>query len=238
MSDSPAQSYAIARKIIPKRLQPFFRGLRKRLSRPRALKEPYRSVFSYTQAHPVRQENLVRLCGLIEQRDVPGCIVECGVLDGGTAALMAYCMKDRQIHLFDSWEGLPEVTPEDGDGGRWAGQVVGSPKRVQAIMRELNIDQSRLHFHKGWFADTFPRAAIGQIALLHADGDFYESVKLTLETWEPKVSPGGFIQLDDYGIFIGCTKAVDEFLFERPHLKLEYVEGRARAYFIEIPSSR
>lgn len=235
MSDAPQQSYKIARKFIPKRLQPFLRGFRKRLARPQALEQPYKSVFSYTQAHPVRQRNLVRLCGLIEQRKVPGSIVECGVLDGGTAALMAYSTKTRSIHLFDSWEGLPEITAEDGDGGEWVGQVVGSPKRVQAIMRELGVDPARLNFYKGWFSDTFPGASIDQIALLHADGDFYESVKLTLETWAPKVSPGGFIQLDDYGIFVGCTKAVDEFLAQQPHLKLEYVEDHARAYFIEMP---
>jgi len=139
MSDAPAQSYTLARKIIPKRLQPFLRGLRKRLSRPGALKEPYRSVFSYTQAHPVRQANLVRLCGLIEQRGVLDASSKCGVLDGGTAALMAYCTKDRPIHLLDSWEGLPAITTEDGDGGRWVGQVVGSPKRVQTIMREPSV---------------------------------------------------------------------------------------------------
>lgn len=235
--DAPIQSYPLLRKFLPKSLQPMLRGLRKRLNRPAELKEPYRSVYPFTQAHPTRQQNLIRLADIIEREAVPGAVVECGVLDGGTAALMAFGTKGsgRAVHLFDSWEGLPATTAEDGDGGMWAGQVVGSPKRVVSVMHQLGITPSRLHFHKGWFADTFSKAPIEKIALLHVDCDFYDPVKLTLETWHPKMSPGGFIQLDDYGVFVGCTKAVDEFLAKHPTLKLEFVERQAKAFFIRIP---
>ncbi len=177
----------------------------------------------------------MRLAELIDRENIPGVIVECGVLDGGTAALMAYNSRKsaRPVHMFDSWEGLPAVTQEDGNSGEWAGQVVGSPKRVNKIMHMLHIAPDRLHFHKGWFSDTFPKAGIDQIALLHADGDFYESVKITLETWGPKMPPGGYIQLDDYGEFVGARKATDEYLAKNPHLKLQYVEeGSVKAFFI------
>jgi O-methyltransferase len=236
MSDAPWQKYKLLRKIIPSSLQPFLRGVRKRLARPPALQEPYRSVFPFTQAHRLRQEHLVLLAETIDRDGVAGSIVECGVLDGGTAALMAYGTKKsgRPIHLFDSWEGLPNVTEEDGDAGMWSGQVVGSPRRVVAIMNKLGVATARLHFHKGWFAETFPKASIEKIALLHVDGDFYESVKLSLETWFPKISPGGFIQIDDYETFIGCTKAVDDFISTRPGLKLESASGHfAKVYFIK-----
>ena len=76
-------------------------------------------------------------------------------------------------------------------------------------------------------------AKIPQIALLHIDADFYELVRLALETWEPRVSPGGYIQIDDYSSFIGCKRAVDEYLNERPHLKLETF--RTVAFFIRKP---
>jgi O-methyltransferase len=148
---------------------------------------------------------------------------------------MAYGTKDREVHLFDSWEGLPEITVEDGNAAMLSGQVVGSPKRVSTVMRQLNIEPSRLHFHKGWFNKTFPAADIKTVALLHVDGDFYDSVRLSLETRGPKVSSGGFIQIDDHDSFVGCTKAVDEFLASRPRLRLECIERHAKVYFIEIP---
>ena len=58
----------------------------------------------------------------------------------------------------------------------WAGDVVGSQRRVVAIFRTLNINLSRLIFHRGWFNETFPKAKIDQIALLHVDADFYDLV--------------------------------------------------------------
>src|SRR5207248_902155 len=88
---APQQSYRWLRVFLPKRLQPVLRGLRKRLKLPfLRLEEPYRTVYPYTQAHIVRQKNLVRLSRLVDEKKVPGDIAECGVLDGGTAALMAH----------------------------------------------------------------------------------------------------------------------------------------------------
>jgi len=87
-------------------------------------------------------------------------------------------------------------------------------------------------FHKGWFHKTFPKTNIEAIALLHVDADFYDSVRLTLETWGPHVSNGGYIQIDDYSSFTGCRKAVDEYLTAHPKLRLEtYMDI---AYFIQI----
>src|SRR6185437_15500794 len=145
---------------LPKRLQPYMRGLRKWLVRPPKLTEPFRSVFHYTQAHPIRQENLLRLAYEIEANRVPGAVVECGVLDGGTAALIAYgtAASRRAVHLFDSWEGLPTNTEKDGDASMWAGQVVGSARRVVKVFKSLNIDSRRVTFHRGWFNLTFPNA--------------------------------------------------------------------------------
>ena len=48
-------------------------------------------------------------------------------------------------------------------------------------MNLLKVDPQRIHFHEGWFADTFPEASIGLISFLHVDGDFSASVKLALQ---------------------------------------------------------
>jgi O-methyltransferase len=199
------------------------------------LDEPYRSVFSFTQAHPIRQQSLMRLAALIESNNVPGAVVECGVLDGGTAALMAFgtAGSGREIHLFDSWEGLPATSEKDGQATMWAGEVVGSQKRVISIFKTLNINPSRVTFHRGWFEETFPKARIDQIALLHIDADFYDSVRLALFTWEPHVSPGGYIQIDDYSAFVGCRRAVDEYLEMHPNLKLKTFQDIA--FYIQKP---
>jgi O-methyltransferase len=239
--DAPRQRFVRLRKFVPKLLQPALRGLRKRFFRSfRTLQEPYHTVFPYTQVHPVRQANLVRLANEVEIRNVSGVVMECGVLDGGTAALMASCtaQSGREVHLFDSWSGLPETSEKDGKASEvWANDVVGSPKRVLSVMKRLNIDLGRVKFHQGWFEQTFPNARVDQIALLHIDADFYESVRLSLETWGSRVAPGGYIQLDDYAAFIGCRAAVDEFLARNPELQLQTFGQHTQAFFNQIPSS-
>jgi O-methyltransferase len=239
---APQQRWRSLRPFVPKRMQPFLRGMRKRMQwrRWRRLEEPFRTIFPYTQVNTTRQHNLLRLCEQLERDGVPGAIVECGVLDGGAAALMAWGTRAsaRAVHLFDAWAGLPQPSAQDGTGAAaWTGEVVGSPVRVNAVMRKLQIDPARVLIHRGWFDQTFPTADIPQIALLHVDADFYEPTRLCLRRWYPHVASGGFIELDDYDSFAGCRRAVDEFLREHPELRLEFA-GKyaiARACFIRKP---
>lgn len=239
--EAPPQKYGWLRKVLPKRLQPALRGMRKWWEqRGLQLEEPYATVYPFTQASPSRQENLARLAQMIEDESIPGSIVECGVLDGGTAGLMAHFTKTsgRPVHLFDAWQGLPRTTAEDGEGARvWEGQVVGSPQRVVRLMSRLGIDPARVHYHVGWFHETFEpaRDAVGSIALLHIDCDFHDPVQLCLQAWYPAVASGGFIQFDDYDSFIGCRRAVDAFLADHPKLHLEEFGSRGTAYFLRKP---
>jgi O-methyltransferase len=113
--------------------------------------------------------------------------------------------------------------------------VVGSPARVVAAMRTLKIDANRINFHRGWFDQTFPKVSLPQVALAHIDCDFYEPTRLCLDKWYPVLSPGGFIQFDDYDAFLGCHTAVDEFLGTHPELRMVTVGENAKAYFIRKP---
>lgn len=236
---APSQPFQWARRFIPKRLQPYLRGLRKRYNlRGKILDEPYKTVFTYTQVSRARQENLVRLVKQIEEMGLPGDLVECGVLDGGTSALLAHASSEskRRVHLFDAWEGLPEVTEEDGEGGsKWVGQVVGSPRRVRSVMSKLSINPERIIIHRGWFEDTFSEAKINTVALLHVDCDFYAATQLCLKQWYPILIPGGFVQFDDYDAFKGCRQAVDEFLGLHPAIDLQTYGDRGVAYYIRKP---
>ena len=156
----------------------------------------------------------------INSRRVEGDIVECGVYNGGSAAMMAapqVSNKVRHIWLFDSFEGLPLPTEDDGVYERenyHNGWCEGSIEKVKEIFQSIDFPNQRLHITKGWFENTLPRETqkIRQIALLHIDADWYESVKICLETFYPKVSKGGYIVIDDYGKWEGCKKAVDEYL--------------------------
>ncbi len=151
---------------------------------------------------------------------VDGAFVECGVFNGGGAAVMANVLGNRPVWLFDSFEGLPK--PGDRDGGRASMKYdrameangnwqAGDPAQVQAAFRALKCWSKQVHIVKGWFQDTLPVNDTGPIAVLHLDADWYDSTKLALETLYDRVVPGGLILVDDYGHWIGCRTAVQEF---------------------------
>src|SRR5216683_2380770 len=188
-----------------------------------------KQVLPYTLVGPERIRNLYRLSERIEKERIPGDVIECGVCNGGTAAVLARTASrsplQRTVWLLDSFQGMPDVTAEDGIGrdGDTAeshvGKEVGDAERVRQVLKTVRADMSRVRILPGWFQGTFPSVTTKEIALLNIDADWYESVKLCLNTFYDRVVPGGFVSFDDYGYWPGCKRAVDEFFSARelPH---------------------
>ncbi len=187
-----------------------------------------------TMVGPERIQNLSRLAQRIEDEQLPGDVVECGVYKGGTAAILArlatHSRLPRTVWLFDAFQGMPPATAADGpEAPSWVGNLVSSPRRVERLLRRTGADLSRVRIVPGLFSDTFPSVHIPQIALLNIDADWYESVKLCLETFYNAVVPRGFISIDDYGDWPGCRRAVDEFFQSRRlSFPLHLVDAEAR----------
>lgn len=193
----------------------------------------------YSMIPSSRLRVIYELSKKINADRIPGDIIECGVYNGGSAAMMMYpqsfSSETRDIWLFDSFEGLPPPTENDGSyehENYYKGWCKGSVEKVEEIFHRLKLPREHLHIVKGWFQDTFLYEApkIGQIALLHIDADWYESVKICLETFYPKVSSGGYIEFDDYGKFPGCKKAVHEY-FARHNIQADIKTHDNGMYF-------
>jgi O-methyltransferase len=177
------------------------------------------------------------------KENVPGDFVECGVFCGTQVAAMALASQvhnaGRKIHLFDSFEGIPQAGPNDGDDikacigkGDGKGALVSSgiaASTVEAVkghMAAWGIDPDSLIYHAGWFQNTLPRD-VSQlfargIALLRLDGDLYESTKVCLRYLHPLVPEGGYVIVDDYAL-TGCQKAVFDYFLsmrQQPEIKI------------------
>jgi O-methyltransferase len=184
----------------------------------------------YTMSTPRRGRVLWELTMETLRKDVQGCLVECGVWRGGSAAIMGMASrsagKNRVLHLFDSFEGLPEPDEKDGasakiySGGKASGSLT-SIRECAATLEEVksmfknctSLPESQLRFHVGWFQHTVPADAknLGPIAVLRLDGDWYESTRVCLDHLYPLLSSGGALLLDDYFAWEGCRKATDEY---------------------------
>ena len=134
----------------------------------------------------------------------------------------------REVWGFDSFEGLPPAGEHDPErAAEWEGTLKASEAKVREAFARF-AHPERLHLVKGWFEDTFPKTEpqIGQVAMLHADGDWYDSVLLTLETFYAKVSPGGFVVIDDYRAWEGAKIATTS-TERRTHRR---TDGRGRQH--------
>ncbi len=172
-----------------------------------------------------RMANLRMLAENVLFHRVPGDFIETGVWRGGAciylrAILAAYDVTDRRVWAADSFEGLPppnaSAYPADsGDNFHTYADLAVPLEQVKRNFERYGLLDGQVVFLKGWFKDTLPTAATGPLAILRLDGDMYESTMDALANLYDRVSPGGFVIVDDYGVVEGCRKAVDEFRAQR-----------------------
>jgi O-methyltransferase len=172
----------------------------------------------YTMLSPRRARNLAVLSAKVESEGVPGAIVDCGVWNGGSTIILGRGAPSREVWAFDSFEGLPPPGERDPDAHEdWTGELEGSEEKLREGFARYAGNAERLHTVKGWFNETFPKVGpeIDQIALIHIDADWYESCRDAFETFYDKVSPGGYVVVDDLRMWQGAREATDDFRAER-----------------------
>jgi hypothetical protein len=211
-------------------------------------------AFPYTMTGELRLDATVQAVRYCVARGVPGALVECGVWRGGSVLAMLLTLQelgvtDRDVYLFDTFEGMTEPTEHDttedapsaletwnearARGERpWAevfGQDVFDVDSVRATVLQSGYPEDRIHLVKGPVEDTLPDAAPAGIALLRLDTDWYESTRHELLHLYPRLGDGGVLIVDDYGHWRGARRAVDEyFASEAPPLLLNRIDYTGR----------
>lgn len=156
-----------------------------------------------------RMTNIEECIDRIVRDGVPGDLIETGVWRGGAAIFMkanlrAHRDTDRVLWVADSFQGLPApdvaAYPADtGDHNHELGGLAVGERVVRHNFERFGLLDERVRFLVGWFKDTLPAAPIERLALMRLDGDMYESTIQALDALYPKLSPGGFCIVDDYG---------------------------------------
>lgn len=137
-----------------------------------------------------------------------GYFAEAGVYKGGICKLLGQQFPNRTILGFDTFEGLP--------ADYWKPLEKHRPKdfqdtSIEEVYKFISLPNVRLI--KGLFPDSATEFADDVFAFVHLDLDFYQSTKLALEWFWPKMVKGGWILLDDidWHMCPGVRKALDEF---------------------------
>lgn len=189
-------------------------------------------------ADDLRPKLLMRLLGtppseayfivqaIAKTRGLEGEICEFGVAQGETSALIANEIRssNKKLHLFDSFEGLPEPTEQDrlkddifslGSMQAYAGTMACPEEMVRARLEAIAFPAERYVVHEGFIdkvvtdGSNLPES----VSFAFVDFDFYEPIKLALDFLHQKTITGSIIIVDDYDYFsTGAKTAVDEFL--------------------------
>lgn len=163
----------------------------------------------------------------VSARELPGAIVECGTYKGGSTGVMLDTLVHlgqtrREIVLFDTFDGFPGDVDEtliSGERFRRGDWVTEDFRQeLEANLARTGYPRSNIRVNIGRVEQTIPGGAPDGIALLHLDTDYYGATKHQLEHLYPRLVAGGIVQIDDYGHFLGCRRAVDEY-FSRADVK-------------------
>lgn len=239
-----------------RRLEPRPRGLRRLFGRhpaslPQAVRPPIEQPWPpdvsesdrrllaraarFTMTSLERQVALLEAVRYVIRRGVPGDFVECGVWRGGSSMIVAMALeqmgvRDRDLHLFDTFEGMTPPTDADRslDGVSALSQLNAASKAdaesvwcraglddVRDAMASTGYPMERIHLVKGSVERTLPGAAPDAIALLRLDTDWYESTRHEMQHLFPRLSSAGVLLVDDYGHWQGVRRAVDEYFAEQ-----------------------
>jgi O-methyltransferase len=166
-----------------------------------------------------RLEHLQHCVETVLREGIPGDLIETGVWRGGACILMrgvlaAHGITDRKVYVADSFRGFPPVEEaqdvgDDPDESR--AYLAVSLETVRENFRRYGLLDEQVVFLEGWFKATLPQAPIEQLAILRLDGDMYGSTMDALTALYPKLAPGGFCIVDDYGAIEACKQAVTDY---------------------------
>lgn len=141
-------------------------------------------------------------------------------------ALREEGVTDRNLYLFDTFEGMPAPDALDIDAwGSPALETFAKMKKsavssswayapldaVVDALGQTGYPMDKIHFVKGLVEETVPAQAPGSIALLRLDTDWYKSTSHEMRYLYPRLSVNGIAIIDDYGHYSGARAAVDEY---------------------------
>jgi len=167
-----------------------------------------------------RLQNIQELLEDVIEKHIEGDVVETGVWRGGASIFMRAILKvnninDKIVWLCDSFEGLPKPEPDkypadSGDKHYTYDFLSVSQKTVEDNFIKYDLLDEQVRFVKGYFEDTLWDIPAEKFCLLRLDGDMYSSTIISLEALYPRLSQGGYVVIDDFGL-APCAEAVNDF---------------------------
>jgi hypothetical protein len=152
-------------------------------------------------------------------KKVNGDIAEVGVYQGASAKLICEAKGGKELHLFDTFEGLPGLSNADNPDRLHKGQFLAEFEEVKDYLRAY----PNVRFYKGPFPDTAEPIKNKVFSFVNLDADLYESTLSCLKFFYPRTSKGGIIISHDYtdSSIPGVKRAFDNFFEDKEETIIE-----------------
>lgn len=172
-------------------------------------------------------QQLYRLVHKAEK--IEGDLAEVGVYCGGTARIIREASKEKDLYLFDTFDGLPKLGKEDESPELHKGLYKCDLDRVKTSLQNYK----NIHYYPGLFPTTAIPIKDKQFSFVHLDADLYKSTLSALKFFYPRLAVGGIILSHDYPGLSGVKKAFDEFFVDKKELIVEF-SGCSQAMVIKL----
>lgn len=173
-------------------------------------------IGDFRQYQDIRLSALRLITQEIRYNQVPGDMAELGVFQGDFSAVMNELFPEKELHLFDTFEGFDEkdIRIEEQFGTKGMGHRDFSNTSRELVLSKMPHPE-KIRIHQGYFPETFPEN-MPRLSLVSLDPDLYEPVYQGLKRFYPLLNPGGAILIHDYNSmqFPGVKKAVQRFAKE------------------------
>jgi O-methyltransferase len=199
----------------------------------RLMRRSFSPVTSGVMTNIEQRMNMYHLVSQVLIYGVEGDLVELGCNSGESSVLITKIMQahgsKKKLSVYDSFEGLPPLSASDGTAFQEGG-LRTTEDVVRHNFKKYNLPLPEIH--KGWFKDTLPGGLPEKICFAYLDGDFYDSILVSLEHVYPRMTRGAICLIDDYcdpavnpagwNKLPGVKKACDEYLRDKPE-KMEFI---------------
>lgn len=149
-----------------------------------------------------------------------GDVIEVGVFRGKGARHLLWNLPEKQVHLFDTWEGMTDLITPGKDINKWAKYNKVNFENVKKYLRDQVGEDlyEHFHFYKGFFPETARGLEDKRFCLVNIDVDLYQSTLDACEWVYPRMVTGGIMMFNDYSCpgCPGATEAVDSFFADKP----------------------
>lgn len=157
------------------------------------------------------------------KHDVPeGAFAELGVYRGESAAVLKTLAPERELLLFDTFEGFRTEDLEEEEGLAASYSSASFADTSAELVSNRLGNAANVHIFKGNFADVIAEIPEKKYALVSIDVDLAKPTLSGLIYFYPRLLPGGVIIIHDYNPkWVALMNAVDSFLETIPEVGIE-----------------